>query len=116
MPICRCLCGIKGAVAMADVILVVLRRPEIAKTLLGAALQIAHLMGGARLNVLATMEPLQVTALGAEALMAEANSVLRAREQELQRVSALRSIYEKWMDTSGADARWAEVEGSTPTA
>jgi nucleotide-binding universal stress UspA family protein len=101
---------------MADVILVVLRRPEIAKTLLGAALQIAHLMGGARLNVLATMEPLQVTALGAEALMAEANSVLRAREQELQRVSALRSIYEKWMDTSGADARWAEVEGSTPTA
>src|SRR5271169_269495 len=99
---------------MADVVLVVLRRPEIADTLLGAAQRIATLMGGARLNVLAIMEPFQVTALGAEALMAETDSVIRAKEQERQRVTALRTTFDRWMANSGADARWAEAEGSAP--
>lgn len=97
---------------MTDVVLVVLRRPEMADILLRAALQIANLMGGARLSVLAVREPIEVSALAAEALMAEAESVVRARQREQQRVSALRSTYDKWRENSGADALWAEAEGS----
>jgi hypothetical protein len=58
---------------MADVILIVLRRAEMAATLLRAELRIPGLVGGARLNVLAVHEPLGVSALAAEALIAEAH-------------------------------------------
>lgn len=94
---------------MADVVLIVLRRPEMADTVLRAALRIATLMGGARLSVLAVREPIEVSPLAAEALMAEAESVVSARQHEQQRVSAIRAIYDKWMETSGADARWADA-------
>ena len=80
---------------MADVVLVVLRRPEMAATLLQAAQRIAILMGGARLNVLAVREPIDVSALAAEALIEEAESVVRARQQEQQRVAALRTTFEQ---------------------
>jgi nucleotide-binding universal stress UspA family protein len=100
---------------MADVVLVVLRRPEMAEALLRAALRIANLMGGARLSVLAVREPIGVSALAAEALIAEAKSVVWARQQEQDRVSALRSTFDRWLRNSGAEARWAEVEGSAPT-
>lgn len=99
---------------MTDVVLVVLRRPEMADTLLHAALRIANLMGDARLSVLAVREPIEVSALAAEALMEEAESVVRARQREQQRVSALRSTYDKWMDKSDTAARWVEAEGSAP--
>ena len=62
---------------MADVVLVVLRRPEIALALLHAAERIAILMGGARLSVLAVREPIHVSALAAEALIEEAEAVVR---------------------------------------
>jgi nucleotide-binding universal stress UspA family protein len=97
---------------MADVVLVVLRRPEMAATLLHAAHQIAILMGGARLSVLAVREPIEISALAAEALIEEAESVVRARQQEQQRVAALRTIFEQWVHDAGTDARWAETEGS----
>jgi hypothetical protein len=71
---------------MADVILIVLRRAEMAATLLRAELRIASLAGGARLNILAVHEPLGVSALAAEALIAEAQSVLRTRQQEDDRL------------------------------
>jgi nucleotide-binding universal stress UspA family protein len=99
---------------MADVVLVVLRRPEMAEALLRAGLRLATLTGGARLSVLAVTEPIQITGLAAEALMAEAESVVRARQQERDRVDALRGSYEKCLETGGADARWVEVEGSAP--
>jgi nucleotide-binding universal stress UspA family protein len=99
---------------MADVVLVVLRRPEMADILLRAAQHMATLMGGARLSVLAVREPIEVSALAAEALMAEADSVVRARQQEQQRLNVLRSAFDKWLETSGTEARWAEVEGSAP--
>jgi nucleotide-binding universal stress UspA family protein len=97
---------------MAEVILVALRRPEMAKTLLRAALRIAALMGGARLHVLAVREPIEVSALAAEALVAEADSAVQARQHEQQRVNALRSSFEQWMENSGADAQWSDAEGS----
>ena len=99
---------------MADVVLVVLRRPEMAAILLHAAQRIAILMGGARLSVLAVREPIDVSALAAEALIEEAESVVRARQQEQQRVAALRTTFESWVHDAGADARWAEAEGSAP--
>jgi nucleotide-binding universal stress UspA family protein len=99
---------------MAEVVLVVLRRPEMAETLLRAAQCIAMLMGGARLSVLAVREPIEVSALAAEALMEEVESVVRTRQQEQERVKALRSAFEKWMQDSNSDARWTEAEGSAP--
>jgi nucleotide-binding universal stress UspA family protein len=99
---------------MADVVLVVLGRPDVADLLLRAALRIADLMGAARLSVLAVREPMAVSGLAAEALMAEAQSVVRAKEREQQRAIAVRSAFDKWMESSGAEARWVEVEGSAP--
>jgi nucleotide-binding universal stress UspA family protein len=99
---------------MAEVILVVLRRPEIAATLLHAAERLANLVEGARLSVLAVREPIQVSALAAEALIEEAASLIRAREQEHQRVAALRATFERWLRETAADARWIEEEGSAP--
>ena len=97
---------------MTDVVLVVLRRPEMADTLLRAAFRMANLMGGARLNALAVREPIEVYALVAEALMVEAESVVRARQHEQQRMSVLRSTFDTWNEGSGAEARWTEAEGS----
>ena len=99
---------------MADVVLVVQRRPEMAAILLQAAQRIAILMGGARLNVLAVREPIHVAALAAEALIEEAESVVRARQQEQQRVAVLRTTFESWVHDTAADARWSEAEGSAP--
>ena len=99
---------------MADVVLVVLRRPEIALALLHAAQRIAILMDGARLGVLAIQEPIHVTALAAEALIEEAASVVRVRQQEQQRVAALRTTFESWLHDAAADAHWSEAEGSAP--
>ena len=99
---------------MADVVLVVLRRPELADALLSAGQRIAQLMGGARISVLAVREPLQVSGLAAEALIAEAESTVRARQREEQRMTALRAAFDAWTQAAGADARWAESEGSAP--
>jgi nucleotide-binding universal stress UspA family protein len=99
---------------MVDVALVVLRRPETADTLLRAAHRIADLMGGAHLNVLAVHEPTGVSALAAEALIAEAESIIKARQQEQQRIGALRAAFDKWQESAQTDARWADIEGSAP--
>jgi nucleotide-binding universal stress UspA family protein len=100
---------------MADLVLVVVRRPEIASSLLSAAQRMAGRMGGARISVLAVREPIQVTPLGAEALIAEAESVIRARQQEQHRLEALHESFERWVADSNIDAQWAEVEGSAPS-
>jgi nucleotide-binding universal stress UspA family protein len=97
---------------MTDVVLVVLRRPEMASALLHAAQWITNLMGGARLSVLAVREPIHVSALAAEALIEEAQSVVRTKQQECQRVVALRTTFEDWVRETGTDARWIEDEGS----
>jgi nucleotide-binding universal stress UspA family protein len=97
---------------MTDVVLVVLRRPEMVETLIGAAQRIASLMGDARLNVLAVREPIEVSALAAEALMEEAQSILRARQQEEQRITALRAAFDQWKANHGVDVHWSVEQGN----
>src|SRR5689334_5386127 len=100
---------------MTEVVLVVLRRPEMAETLLGAAQRIATLMGGARLNVLAVRESSEVSALAAEALMEEAQSIVRAKQHEQQRIVALRATFDQWKENHGVDAHWADEAGNAAT-
>jgi nucleotide-binding universal stress UspA family protein len=97
---------------MTDVVLVVLTRPETAAVLLQAGHRMASLMDGARLSVLAVRDPLLVRGLAAEALIEEAESAVRAKAQEQQRVAALRAAYERWAGETGTEAHWAEVEGN----
>jgi nucleotide-binding universal stress UspA family protein len=99
---------------MAEVVLVVLRRPELANALLRAAERIASLMGGARLSVLTIREPIGISGLAAEALIEEARSVVRAREREQQRLEALRASFDRWQQSARAEVRWTEVEGNMP--
>jgi nucleotide-binding universal stress UspA family protein len=100
---------------MADVVLVVLRRPEMATALLQAGQRMADLMDGARINVLAVRDSFQVSGLAAEALIEEAESLVRAGAQEQQRVAALHATFERWLSETGANARWVEEEGSAPS-
>jgi nucleotide-binding universal stress UspA family protein len=100
---------------MADVVLIVLRRPELARSLLEAGERMGKLMAGARLNVLAVRDSFQVSSLAAEALIEETDSVLRARQQEQERVAALHRIFAAWLRDRKAEADWAEVEGNAPT-
>ena len=94
---------------MADVVLVVLRRPEMAVGLLRAAQQIGTLMGDAKLNVLAVRDPIQVTGLAAEALIEEADSIVKAKAEEQQRVAALQGAFENWARETGSDGFFAHV-------
>lgn len=96
---------------MADVILVVPRRPEMAAAVLDAAARLGALAGEARINVLAIREPIQITGLAAEALMNEADSVLTARQREAERIVALKAEFDRW---AAPAAHWIEVEGSAP--
>jgi nucleotide-binding universal stress UspA family protein len=74
----------------------------------------AKLMDGARLNVLAVREPIQLSGLAAEALIEEAESVVRARQHEQDRIAALRASFDGWVRDAEADAHWVEVDGSAP--
>jgi hypothetical protein len=100
---------------MSDVILVVLGRAETARGLLHAAADFKHLLPTARINVLAVAEPVHISALGAEALVAEADAVARQQDVEHTRVSALQRVYEQWLAEIGSaahDIRWIEAEGT----
>ena len=99
---------------MVDVVLVVLRRSELAGSLLHAGERMAKLMDGARLNILAVREPIQLSGLAAEALIEEAESVVRARQHEQDRIAALRRSFDGWVRDARADAHWVEVDGSAP--
>jgi nucleotide-binding universal stress UspA family protein len=99
---------------MADVVLIVLRRPELVGSLLDAGAQMAKLMEGARLNVLAVREPFQVSGLAAEALIEEVESVVRAKQHEGERMTALRRAFDSWLRASAVQVHWVEVEGSAP--
>lgn len=103
---------------MSEVILVVLRRPDRAATLLNAAQRLAALTGAARINVLAVREPIQITALAAEALISEANAVVEGRAQEEERLTALKAAFDGWAagaGETGRTAHWSEEEGSAAT-
>jgi len=98
---------------MTEVVLVVLRRPEMVARQLDAASRLAALMGEARIQVLAVREPIQVTGLAAEELMDEADAVLEAKEREGRRIIALKAEFDRWADGALAHAvHWIEAEGS----
>ncbi len=100
---------------MSEVILVVLRRPEMAAVLLDAASRLAALTGEVRINVLAPREPIHVHPLAAEELMNETDSVLDARGREAQRLGALKQSFERWAaeaSQAAFGAHWMEAEGS----
>jgi nucleotide-binding universal stress UspA family protein len=100
---------------MTEVILVVLRRPEAAAGLLTAATQLAALAPVAMVNVLAVRQTIVPSALGAEALMFEADDFTTKEEAEAARMSTLQAAYTAWRDGTGAAglaAHWAEAEGS----
>ena len=99
---------------MADVILVALTRPETAATLLDAAWRLASLIGNAAINVLAPRDPIQVSALAAEMLMNEADSVVALQEHEHERIMALKTAFDRWTADSPDGARmahWIEASG-----
>ncbi|MGH8148963.1 MAG: hypothetical protein ACRETB_03150 [Steroidobacteraceae bacterium] len=72
-------------------------------------------MGGARINVLAIRETVQVTPAGAATLVDRAGALVEAEDEEEERIHALRQSFREW--TTGMDPRidahWFEAEGDT---
>lgn len=100
---------------MSEVVLAVLGRPEAVKPLLDAARRLTELANGARLNVLAVQEPVQVGPLAAETLISEADAVLEGQRHERDRVLALKAEFDRWVGDLGgsiAPPRWIAAEGS----
>lgn len=100
---------------MADVLLVALVRPDRAPALLNAALRMSDLVDCARINVLGVREPNPIPPLSAEVLIDEAASVLAERAREGERITALKTAYDRWAGEAGERAaitRWVEAEGS----
>ena len=93
---------------MADVILVVLGRPEAAASLLTAAERFIDRVGGSRIIVLAICSPVSAASMVTQrTLTEEAISLFVAEEQE--RMLALRNAYENWTNSlaiKGITARW----------
>ena len=100
---------------MSETILLLSRAPEEIDSLLGAGVRLAANMGGARINVLAIRETVQVTPRRAATLADRADAVLEAQDEERQRVFALKESFGEWTTSTGpqADARWFEAEGDT---
>ena len=102
---------------MAEVVLVVLRRPEQATGLLDAASCLAALVGEARIQALTVREPIHVGALAAEALMDEADSVLEAKQREGLRIADLKARFDRWAaaaDGGRPAGHWVQAEGNAP--
>lgn len=78
-------------------------------------MRLAANMGGARINVLAIRETVQVTPGGAATLVDRAGALVEAEDEEEERIYALRRSFREWttdMDPR-VDAHWFEAEGDT---
>lgn len=100
---------------MPETILLLSREPDEAHSLLGAGVRLAANMGGARINVLAIRETVQVTPAGAATLVGRAGALIEAEDEEEERISALRQSFREWTTDKDArvDAHWFEAEGDT---
>jgi nucleotide-binding universal stress UspA family protein len=101
---------------MPEAILVLLRRPEEVSSLLGAAARLAETMGGARVNTLAVCETNRIAPSFAATLADRAAALLEAREEERERVVALRGLCDAWTARAArptTDLHWFEAEGDT---
>ncbi|HWI29650.1 MAG TPA: universal stress protein [Stellaceae bacterium] len=101
---------------MSEAILVLLRHPEEARSLLGAAAGLAETMGGARVNTLAVCETDRIAPSFSATLAERAAALLDAKEEEHERVVALRGLCDAWTARAvrpTTDLHWFEAEGST---
>ncbi|SRR5579875_143869 len=101
---------------MSEVILVLLRHPEEARSLLDAAARLAETMGGAHVNTLAVRETVVLAPSFAATLADRSAALLHAGEEERRRVAAVRRAYDAWTASAGksrADTHWFEAEGYT---
>jgi nucleotide-binding universal stress UspA family protein len=99
---------------MPEAILVLLRRPEEVSSLLGAAARLAETMGDARVNTLAVCETNRIAPSFAATLADRAAALLEAREEERERVVALRGLCDAWNAARPTtDLHWFEAEGDT---
>jgi nucleotide-binding universal stress UspA family protein len=98
---------------MSSVILAVLEHQAAAPQTLGAARNVASLMGSARINVLAVRTPPETTILAAEEVLTE-RQMAKIRDRENQRVRALQASFAAWESSAretGMAAEWIDIEG-----
>jgi nucleotide-binding universal stress UspA family protein len=101
---------------MSEAILVVLRHPDEARSLLDTAARLAETMGGARVNTLAVCETVTLAPSFATTLADRGAALLDATEEERERVVALRRLCDAWTACAvrpSTDLHWFEAEGHT---
>jgi nucleotide-binding universal stress UspA family protein len=104
---------------MANVVLTLLTRPEIAPTVLAAAERLAVLLGGARIEALVMRVPPISTILVTEEVLTE-EQAQKVREREHERATVLHRGFETWRIETWATRhgatsapRWIDEEGLT---
>jgi nucleotide-binding universal stress UspA family protein len=99
---------------VADVIVAVLGRQEMARRVLDAAQCLAGLAGHANVIALAVDTPPPASPLMAEALMAEMGDVAAARARDRARIASLKATFDTWATGArqrGSTVQWDEVPG-----
>jgi nucleotide-binding universal stress UspA family protein len=100
---------------MPQSILVLLRHPENAESLLNAAARLADIMEFARINALAIEETIELTPGAATTLAGRFEEVVAVKEAERRRILDLKDIFTEWATrvANHADTFWFEAEGNT---
>lgn len=100
---------------MPQSILVFLRHPENAESLLNAAARLADMMEFACINALAIEETIELTPAAATTFAGRFEEVVAATEAERRRVLALKNIFTEWASrvASHSDTLWSEAEGNS---
>jgi len=99
---------------MTGVILVLVEYPDVALHTLTVAHKLADLMGATRVNVVAVRVPPETTILPSEEILT-AQRAAHIRGRELDRIAALRGVFESWVPTARgggvAAIEWIDIEG-----
>ena len=98
---------------MSGVVLALLEHPDVARQTLAAALNLADLMGSARINVLAIRMPPESTIMPTEEILTR-HQVAETRGHEQARVAALRAAFDAWVATArppGVTVEWTDIDG-----
>ena len=98
---------------MSGVIVALIEHPESALGTLAAARNLATLMGGARINVLAVRMPPEAMIMPTEEVLTK-HRAAEFRSHERERVRALHAVFEPWAAAARAPkvtTEWVDVEG-----
>lgn len=98
---------------MPGVILTLLERPGTGGALLAASERLAALLDGAQIDALVVRTPPEATILPSEEVLTTYRTAL-IREQEAERVAALRAEFDRWRAWGRAEslaATWRDLEG-----